>query len=281
MKDLEVLPQPLVLEEEPLRMVIYGEFGRGKTTLADSFPAPLFIDTNGGMVTLALHGRAPLRWEPTGHEDLEGLVALIRETILDDTNEYRTIVIDSLDSLVFLLMDEITADAVQEKQATGKKVSLRMQFVPEQGDHYGAQRQMQRFLVALRRLGMHIVITSGQRVTNGQSGCNVSAGMDKVVCDFASCIGEIVILDEVDPEDLEVYPDLYDGCRIVWFEEANSRSTKSRYESLKPFVVLPRDGGFDKIADLIEAEYAEAIEQQAPKPKTKARRAPAKKASAK
>lgn len=255
-------PSELSLDEEPLIAVVYGEFGRGKTTLASSFPRPLFVDTNRGMITLAMQGKTPMRFEPTGHEDLEALYYWIRDQV--EGGEYDTIVIDSLDSLVFLLMDEITEDAVTEKQQQGKKVSLRMRFVPEPGDYYANQRQMHRFLVGLRRLGKHIVITSGQRMTNGQSGLNVSPGMDRVVCDFASVIAEIVIVDEVDADDKEECPDLYDGCRVMFTGESNARSTKSRFLSLKPFVVLPEPpaSGFDKVWSLIEAEYAEAQSQQ-------------------
>ncbi len=267
-------PSELSADEEPLLAVFYGEFGRGKTTLAASFPKPLFIDTNRGMVTVALAGKRPMRFEPTGYEDLEALYLWVRDEI--EKGDYKTIVIDSLDSLVFLLMDEMTEDMVSEKQATGKKVSLRMRFVPEQGDHYGTQRQMQRFLTALRRLGCHIIITSGMRETNGQTGLNVSPGMDRVVSDFASVIGEIIIVDEVDEEDLAANPELFEGCRVLFTEECNTRSTKSRFDSLKPFVVLPKEGGFDKLWDLIEAEYASA---QAPvTPKRRARKPAATKA---
>lgn len=268
-------PAELSLDEEPLILVVYGEFGRGKTTLASTFPNPLFIDTNRGMVTLAMQGKTTMRFEPTGHEDLEALYYAIRDEV--DGGDYGTIVIDSLDSLVFLLMDEITEDAVAEKQGQGKKVSLRMRFVPEPGDYYANQRQMHRFLVGLRRLGKHIVITSGQRMTNGQSGLNVSPGMDRVVCDFASVIGEIVILDEIDADDKAEYPELYDGCRVMFTEESNARSTKSRFASLKPFVVLPEppESGFDKVWSLIEAEYATAQSQKAT-PATPKRRAAAK-----
>ena len=269
MPELTTEPSELSADEEPLIIVVYGEFGRGKTTLAASFPKPLFIDTNRGMVTLALAGQKTMRFEPTGYEDLEALYLWIRDAV--EEGDYKTIVVDSLDSLVFLLMDEMTEDAVDEKRAQGKKVSLRMRFVPEPGDYYGNQRQMQRFLTALRRLGCHIVITSGQRVTNGQTGLNVSPGMDRVVCDFASVIGEAVIVDEVDEEDLAENPDLFEGCRVLFTEESNSRSTKSRFKSLKPFVVLPESAGFDKLWDLIEAEYAEAQKevQVAPKRRRK------------
>ena len=267
-RELSHEPAELDVNDEPLIMVIYGEFGRGKTTLAELFPKPFFLDTNRGMLTLGLKGKKPMRFEPEGYKDLEALYFVLKDLI--EEGDYETLVVDNLDSLVFLLMDEMTEDAVSTKEAQGKTVSIRMQFVPEQGDFYGNQRQMQRFLVALRRLGVHIIILSGQRTTNGQTGPNVSPGMDKVVCDFASVIGEMLIVDQVDEEDEAL--GAYEGCRVLFTDECNSRSTKSRIESLKPFVVIPKENGFDTIWERVQAEYAAATQKQVA---TKPRRRPA------
>lgn len=264
--EMSTEPTKLALDQEKLRMVIYGDFGRGKTTFAGTFPRPLIIDTNGGLVSLALHGIQAERFEPTGHEDLEALYFWIKDRI----DDFDTIVLDTLDSLCFTLMGEITEDAVDFKRADSKKVSLRMQFVPEQGDYYANQRQMDRFLKALRQLGKHIVVTSSLRQKGRRSAPNVSDGMEKVVCDWASVIGELVLADEPDddepyePDQEGLIPD--EGDRVLLVTESNSRATKSRFNSLKPYVVEPT---FEKVQRLIEAEYAAAT---ASKPK---RRAPA------
>jgi len=263
--DLTHEPQALAIDAEKLRIVVYGDFGRGKTTLAGTFPRPLIIDTNGGLVGLAINGVVAETFEPTGHEDLEGLYFWIKER----ADDYDTIVIDSLDSLVFILMDEITEDAVDSKMREGKKVTLRMQFVPEQGDYFASQRQMNRFLIGLRRLGKHIVITSSFRVKNGRSTLNVSEGMEKVVCDFASVIGEMVIIDEVTDEDRAEDPELFDGCRVLLTNESNQRATKCRLQSLKPYVVEPTA---EKVLGLIESEYQEAMQVKAPATKARATR---------
>lgn len=254
-------PEPLALAHERLRMVIYGDFGRGKTTFASTCPNPLIIDTNGGLVSIALNGSEAYTMEPTGYEDLEGLYFWIK----DHADEFDTIVIDSLDSLTYLLMDEITEDAVTFKKNEGKKVSLRMQFVPEPGDYFASQRQMNRFLVGLRQLGKHIVITSAVRLKQGRTAPNVSDGMERVVCDFVSFIGELIILDEVTEEDREDDPDLVEGCRVLLTSESNSRATKSRFASLKPYVVEPT---FDKLWSLIEGEVL-AAQSKKTKPATR------------
>lgn len=248
------VPMPLALDRERLRVLLYGEYGRGKSTLAGSFPKPLIIDTNGGLKALALSGVVADTFVPTGHEDLEALYYWIKERSAD----YETIVIDTLDSLTALLMDEITDDAVSFKtEDRSRRVSLRMRFVPEQGDYYASQRQMRRFLTDLRRLGKHIVITSGQRTEYGTNGPDVSKGMSSVVRDWADIVGELVIIDDVDDDEL---PDgtgdvPTSGCRLLWTDEANGRSTKARFNRMKPYIVEPT---FEKISALIEAEYRSA-----------------------
>lgn len=256
-------PAPLALEDEPLRILIYGEFGRRKTTLAGSFPRPLIIDTNGGLISIALQGRRPERVEPVGHEDLEALYFWIKERV----DDYDTIVIDTVDNLTLQLMGEIADDAVREKERAGKHVSLRMRFVPEQGDYYANQQQMFRFLVALRRLGKHIVLVSSQRVKQGRTAPNVSDGMEKVLCDFVSVVGEMVLWEDPSEEDVELLPELAayvnssEPVGVLITTETNTRATKSRYRSLKPAVVDPTA---EKLFTLIQSEVADAL-KAAPK----------------
>lgn len=252
-RELDSPPQPLGLDREKLRLLVYGEFGRGKTTLAGTFPKPLIIDTNGGLISIALGGNRADTFEPSGHEDLESLYWWIK----DRSDSCETIVIDTLDSLVYLLMDEISDDAVEFKRREGKKVSLRMQYVPEQGDYYANQRQMNRFLFELRRLGKHMVVTSSLRYTNGRTAPNVSPGMERVVCDWASVIGELIILDEVSSAEKAAYPELEPGCRVLLTQESNARATKSRFRSLKPFVVVPT---YERMWETIQQEYNQAQE---------------------
>jgi hypothetical protein len=257
--ELKSVPTALNLIEEPYRILLYGDFGRRKTTLAGTFPNALIIDTNGGLVSIALQGRHPVSWTPDGHEDLEALYFWIKEQVEAGGDEIETIVIDTVDNLALQLMGEITEDAVFEKQRAGKKVSLRMRFVPEQGDYFANQQQMFRFLTALRRLGKHIVLVSSVRTKSGRTAPNVSDGLERVLCDFVSVVGELVILDEVDDEDKAEYPELYDECGLMFTAESNTRATKSRYRSIKPFVVDPT---FDKLDAAIRAEIEEA--QQRP-----------------
>lgn len=243
-------PHALALDKERLRVLVYGDYGRGKTTFAGTFPKPLIIDTNGGLVTLALDGVQAEAWEPTGYRDLEALYFWIKSR----ADNYETIVIDSLDSLVYMLMGEMTDDAVEHKMAKGDNVSLRMQFIPEPGDYFGNQRQMDQFLFKLRQLGKHIVITSSVRTKAGRSAPNVSEGMERVVCDWASVIGELIIVDDAEGSPPDQAGDVpVDDCRALLTSASNRRATKTRFQSLLPYVINPT---FGKLSKLIEAEFS-------------------------
>lgn len=255
----ELKHQPKVHDvmSDPYRFLLYGDFGRRKTTLATTFPKPLVIDTNGGLVSAALQGVEVVSWTPDGYEDLEALYFHIKQVLEESDDEYETIVIDTVDNLALQLMGEITEDDFHEKQAKGKHVSLRMRFVPEQGDYFASQGQMFRFLTALRRLGKHIVLVSSSRIKQGRTAPNVSDGMERVICDFVSVVGELILLDEEDCEG-EDDPEIVPGAGLMFTQESNGRATKSRFRSIKPFVVNPT---FEKLDGLMRAEVEEATKR--------------------
>lgn len=71
----------------PVKVVLYGPEGIGKTTFASSFPDPLFIDTEGGTKTLDVHRLPP----PQNWEMLLDEVAAAMET------PCKTLVLDTAD----------------------------------------------------------------------------------------------------------------------------------------------------------------------------------------
>lgn len=72
----------------PVRCVLYGVEGIGKTTLASQFPAPLFLDTEDGTRQLEVDRVSCTDWRT-----LQGAVA---ELAVEPAG-YQTIVIDSID----------------------------------------------------------------------------------------------------------------------------------------------------------------------------------------
>lgn len=68
----------------PVKVVLYGPEGIGKTTFASRFPEPLFIDTEGGTKTLDVHRLpAPQNWEMLLDEVAAALETPCKTLVLD------------------------------------------------------------------------------------------------------------------------------------------------------------------------------------------------------
>lgn len=85
------------------RIILYGMEGIGKSTFAANFPSPIFIQTEDG---LGMIDCAKFPLAKSFDEVFQELVALETET-----NEFKTIVIDSLDWLERLIWDKVALDS--------------------------------------------------------------------------------------------------------------------------------------------------------------------------
>ena len=85
------------------RIILYGMEGIGKSTFASNFPSPIFIQTEDG---LGMIDCAKFPLAKSFDEVFQELVALETEP-----NEFKTIVIDSLDWLERLIWDKVAQDS--------------------------------------------------------------------------------------------------------------------------------------------------------------------------
>jgi AAA domain-containing protein len=239
-------PQRLSLDQERLKIIVFGESGVGKTYFGANAPRPLFISTDDGMITAAIAGLEPLYKEPTGYADLEQLYWWAKE----NSAEFDTIVWDSITTGQRLLIDEIHDDGL----ATGKEVKPVMRWVPEISEYQAVQRQLARILTDLRRLNKHLILTAGVKIPGKHVGVSkrqpdVSAGVASVLTHWASVIGELVVVDRtakgepIDPP-----------RRVLLTAPQSDRETKTRFRSLLPMVADPT---FDKIWSAVRGEYAQ------------------------
>lgn len=87
---------------KPLRVVIYGQEGIGKTTLASQFPNPVFIDTEGGSNHINVN-RTPT---PTSF----GMILAQVAELTRKSHGYQTLVIDTADWMERLAAAQVCAE---------------------------------------------------------------------------------------------------------------------------------------------------------------------------
>lgn len=92
-------------EQLPIRVLVYGPEGVGKTTWAAESPDPIFICEAGGSSQLDV-ARFPARTWP---EILDAI-----DTLATEAHEYKTLVLDTLDWAELLCWQEICANAKED-----------------------------------------------------------------------------------------------------------------------------------------------------------------------
>lgn len=88
------------VEKTPIKTVIYGAEGVGKSSLAANFPNPLFLDTEGGTSRLNVRRIRISDWE--------GLLATVKE-VLENPEVCQTLVLDTADWAESYCIDYICA----------------------------------------------------------------------------------------------------------------------------------------------------------------------------
>lgn len=229
-------PHRLDPKRQPLRVVVYGDPGVGKTTLALTFPRPFVIDTDFGLEGDAVAGRTDVAvQQPTTYRDLEGLYFFVKE----HADQFDTIVFDSLDGMIRLLLNEVV------DQGKEKAKGLITELVPEQAEYLANQRQIERVLTDFRRLGKHMVLTSAVRQKDGQKRTvDAAPGLQPIINRWSSIMGELTIVRfDVDGRptgDPGGKPD-----RVLAVDPASSvRECKTRFSALLPYIKAP---SFDKM----------------------------------
>ena len=133
----------------PQKAVIFGPEGIGKSTLAAQFPAPVFLDTEGGTHHLDV-ARLPA---PKTWDDVTKAVAALAA----EAHDFKTLVIDTADWLEKLLVDHVC------KQAN--KLSIE-DFGYGKG-YVVLAEEFTKFLASLEpllRRGMHVLLLAHTRI---------------------------------------------------------------------------------------------------------------------
>jgi hypothetical protein len=128
-----------------IKMLIYGQPGLGKSTLALSAPQPLMVDFDGG-----IHRVEPVHLSDTVQVSSWADMMALFDT---DLSAYKTIIIDTAGKM----LDYMGAHIIKAEAKYGKGGALTLQG-------YGVRKGMfQRFLGQVATMGKHIVFVAHEK----------------------------------------------------------------------------------------------------------------------
>lgn len=238
-----------------MRVLIYGPYGKGKTTFAGTFPKPLFIDMELGENVRLREAKHPYLYLPPGivYSNLVGILRdwINKRDVFDPEGgphaDRQTIVIDSWTKLNQFLLMEIAAQEgrkVDETNATPR-------------DYLLLSSRQNEIIILLKELayrhGIHVVITAlpkveGDEVESLKRDDNSSKAYSSVV-GMPHLLGSFRRLIGADTQEV-YYIDTIEGATTVyrlWTSPHQGYHAKTR-------LGLPStidDPSYDKIVGLV------------------------------
>ncbi len=164
------------------KVLIYGPYGSGKTSLAYTFPKPVWIDFENSTETLRNtgHGDTPLL-RPKTMDEAEKFI----EKVCDSKSPYETIVIDTANSMQVKQL----AEHMLDKHRRGGDIDIDMPF---QADYRKSTNKLSRIFYLLQACDKHVVIVSQQREDKDKEGKTVLAIRPDLTARLAELVGQAV-----------------------------------------------------------------------------------------
>lgn len=141
------------IESKRIKMLLYGLSGMGKTTMAATFPRPLFLDLEGGM--LSVRKFRPLRYPHDPSESISSypqVVDFYNLVRAEKNPQFDTIVIDSLNELQLLVTQYVVAKYTGVKRQYNDQMTL--------ADYGKANRDFSKVVRLFLNLPFHVVFTA-------------------------------------------------------------------------------------------------------------------------
>lgn len=233
-------PQEIVVNPT-IQMLIYGQAGVGKTTLALSAPSPLLIDTDGG-VSRVNPGH---RCDTVQVADYQDILDVLNE----DLTKYQTIIIDTGGKLLDFMANWIIARNGKLGKGNG---SLTLQGFGER------KAEFRQFCRRIRTLGKHIIFVAHRETQKNDDAIR-----------YVPIFGGSSYDDLVTELDLVGYLEAYGRKRVITFDPTDKNDGKNTV-NMPATVELPStvdEAGIATDNDFITVNVIEAfrhrLEEQA------------------
>lgn len=136
-----------------VKLMLYGLSGMGKTTMAASFPKPIFLDLEGGM--LSVRKFKPYRYPKNPNEDIRNYSQVVDFYNMVRTTKnppFETLVIDSLNELQLLIAQYVVAKYNKVKRQYDDQLTL--------ADYGKSNRDFSKVVRLFLKLPYHVVFTA-------------------------------------------------------------------------------------------------------------------------
>lgn len=189
------------MAKDTVKMLVYGDPGVGKTVFSCSGDRTIFIDVEGGSLSIQnrIKAKKVARKRFDTFDEIEEFVRGLREK----GSKADTLVIDSITELQKKLMDSIVAQHPEVKRPYGDGLTV--------GDWGYNTERMRRFIRMARDLDMNVIFTAlAMDEKNEMTGAvktlpKMSSKLSADVCGYVDIVGYLYV-DNVTNEDGESVP---------------------------------------------------------------------------
>lgn len=189
------------MAKDTVKMLVYGDPGVGKTVFSCSGDRTIFIDVEGGSLSVQnrIKAKKVARKRFDTFDEIEEFVRGLREK----GSKADTLVIDSITELQKKLMDSIVAQHPEVKRPYGDGLTV--------GDWGYNTERMRRFIRMARDLDMNVIFTAlAMDEKNEMTGAvktlpKMSSKLSADVCGYVDIVGYLYV-DNVTDEDGESVP---------------------------------------------------------------------------
>ena len=189
------------MAKDTVKMLVYGDPGVGKTVFSCSGDRTIFIDVEGGSLSIQkrIKDKKVARKRFDTFDEIEEFVRGLREK----GSKADTLVIDSITELQKKLMDSIVAQHPEVKRPYGDGLTV--------GDWGYNTERMRRFIRMARDLDMNVIFTAlAMDEKNEMTGAvktlpKMSSKLSADVCGYVDVVGYLYV-DNATDEDGESVP---------------------------------------------------------------------------